>query len=140
MALAVPGVPGAVGIGIQAGRQSATNASKVKDAAKAVRDQIGKVRVDVSTKEKQKNVDLDGKAHFDKDLNMEIPNPHVHEADKVTLSNGKVTIDKKSRKVREATIRDVRNARNVNKSSQKMKTHLNQKAIIQLPKEGTMSR
>lgn len=140
MALAVPGGPGAVGIGIQAARQSATNASKVNDAAKAVRDQIGKARVDVSTKDKQINVDLDGKAHFDKNLKMEVPTPHVHEADKVTLSNGKVTIEKKSRKVRDATIRDVRNARNVNKSRQKMKMHLNQKAIIQPPKEETMSR
>lgn len=95
----------------QKAAEAATDAAQMGEE---LAEQIGKNRVSVKTTgDRQLDIDLRGKSHFDKKTQTDVPTPHVKESKLVAGENGKINVDKKSQTTRPATKQDIRTARKV---------------------------
>ncbi len=87
-----------------------SGASKsAKEMAEDLANELNKNRVSIRTGGKQSDIDLRGKAHFDKPSGTTVDTPHVHEAKINTGPKGETNLSNKT--TREATTQDIRIAR-----------------------------
>ncbi|MDR0779583.1 MAG: hypothetical protein LBF16_02665 [Pseudomonadales bacterium] len=80
----------------------------VEEAGANLAEQIGKNRVSVMTPSGRMQIDLAGKAHFEKSLGEEIPTPHVKFQDLNVAPNGQASLSPGI--TRAATMDDIRTA------------------------------
>jgi len=114
LTLATPAQIAGVGKGAVATETAATQTASKSAAGMAddVANMAGKNRVSAKTAGgKQIDIDLKGKAHYDKATQQKIDTPHVHESQINVGPNGQTSVSGKA--TRAATKDDVRNARRI---------------------------
>jgi RHS repeat-associated protein len=87
------------------------NSKSPAEMADDLQKEVGKNRVSAETATHQVNIDLKGKAHFDKATKKLIPTPHVQTYKKNVGPNGKINFSNGT--TRPATKKDIRTARKI---------------------------